>query len=310
VGVSSCLLGTPVRYNGGHKRDRYVTDTLATYFDFVPVCPEVECGLPVPRETMHLAGNPDNPRLVTTQSGVDHTDRMKRFCEQKVAELKNENLGAFIFKKDSPSSGLHRVKVFGNSGKASKKGRGLFADAIVNHFPLLPVEEEGRLNDVYLRENFIERVFCYHRWKNFLENGPDYKKLVDFHTRHKLQIMAHSPKHLSWMGKLVAAGKDIEQRELFEQYQEYLMQAMTLKATIKKNVNVLYHIMGHFKNYISRDEKAELIEVIEDYSRAIIPLVVPLTLIKHYVRKYEVPYLQHQVYLEPHPAELMLRNHV
>ncbi len=310
VGVSSCLLGNPVRYNGGHKQDRYITGILSSYFDFVPVCPEVECGLPVPRETMHLTGDPEDPRLVTTKTGIDHTGRMKDFCRQKLAALEEEDLSAFIFKKDSPSSGLHRVKVYGSSGQSQKKGRGIFAEALVKHFPLLPVEEEGRLNDIRLRENFIERIFCYHRWKTFLGNNPDYKKLVDFHSRHKLQIMAHSPKHLSSMGKLVAAGKNYHRTELLEQYQENLMKAMALKATVKKNVNVLYHIIGHFKTFISADEKAELIEVIEQYSQSLVPLIVPLTLIKHYVRKYNVSYLNNQVYLEPHPSELMLRNHV
>ncbi|MFO7952197.1 MAG: DUF523 and DUF1722 domain-containing protein [Bacillota bacterium] len=310
IGVSSCLLGHPVRYNGGHKQDRYITNILSAYFEFVPVCPEVECGLPVPRETMHLAGDPENPRLVTTSTGIDYTEKMKCFCEQRIAALKKEDLGAFIFKKDSPSSGLQRVKVYDNSGKVQKKGRGLFAEAFVKHFPLLPVEEEGRLNDIRLRENFIERVFCYYRWKTFLKTNPNYKKLVDFHSRHKLQIMAHSPKHLSKMGKLAASGKNFARGELLDQYQKNLMEAMALKATVKKNVNVLYHIMGHFKTLISADEKKELLEAIDQYSRPIVPLVVPLTLVKHYARKYNVTYLHNQVYLEPHPAELMLRNHV
>ncbi len=310
VGVSSCLLGNRVRYDGGHKRDRYVTDILADYFQFIPVCPEVECGLPVPRETMHLSGDPDKPRLVTTKSGLDHTEKMRQFCYNKIKTLEKEKLCAFIFKKDSPSSGLHRVKVYGKSGQAQKNGRGLFAAAVVDHFPLLPVEEEGRLHDAKLRENFIERIYCYHRWLSFKGNHPDYKKLIQFHSQHKLQLMAHSPKHLSAMGKLVASGKDLAGDNLLEQYQLYLMEAMALKSTTKKNINVLYHIMGHFKKYLTGDEKAELIETIENYSRSIIPLVVPLTLINHYVRKYDLSYLQNQSYLEPHPAELMLRNHV
>ncbi len=310
VGVSSCLLGNQVRYDGSHKRDRYITDVLADYFHFIPVCPEVECGLPVPRETMHLEGDPEQPRLVTTRSNIDHTVKMKKFCTEKIRELQNEKLSAFIFKKDSPSSGLYRVKVYGHSGQAQKKGRGLFASAVTNHFPLLPLEEEGRLHDVKLRENFIEQVFCYHRWQSFLEGKPDYKKLVKFHTRHKLQLMAHSPKHLSKMGKLVAAGKTMPPEELLDQYQAFLMEAMALKATIKKNVNVLYHIMGHFKTFLTGDEKAELLEIIDAYARSITPLVVPLTMVSHYVRKHGVSYLQDQVYLEPHPSELMLRNHV
>ncbi len=310
VGVSSCLMGNPVRYDGGHKHDRYITDVLSAYFELIPVCPEVECGLPVPRESMRLVGEPEQPRLVTSRSGIDHTARMLSFCSLRVSQLENEDLCAFIFKKDSPSSGLHRVKVYGGSGPAQKKGRGLFAAALVNRFPYLPVEEEGRLHDAPLRENFIERVFCYQRWKSFLKDSPDYKKLVLFHTRHKLQLMAHSPIHLSKMGKLVAAGKTIPREKLLDDYQSSLMELLALKATTKKNINVLQHINGYFKKFISRDEKAELIELIDSYARLIVPLVVPLTLVNHYIRKYKVSYLLNQTYLEPHPAELMLRNHV
>ncbi len=310
VGVSSCLLGNPVRYDGGHKQDRFITDTLAHYFHFIPVCPEVECGLPVPRETMRLVGDPEHPRLMTSKTGVDHTEKMINYSAYKAKQLENEDLCAFIFKKDSPSSGLHRVKVYSNTGPARKKGRGLFAAAMVKCFPLLPMEEEGRLHDARLRENFIENIFCYHRWKMFLDNNPDYKKLVVFHTRHKLQLMAHSPKLLSIMGKFVAAGKHMPREILLEQYQQYLMESLSFKATVKKNGNVLHHIIGHFKNLITGDEKTELLEVIDSYTRSIVPLIVPLTLINHYVRKYKVPYLQDQTYLEPPPAELMLRNHV
>ncbi len=310
IGVSSCLLGNPVRYDGGHKHDRYITDILANYFHFVAVCPEVECGLPVPRETMRLVGNSENPRLVTSKSGIDHTEKMLSFCNQKLRSLESEDLKAFIFKKDSPSSGLYRVKVYGESGQAQKNGRGLFASALVNYFPNLPVEEEGRLHDPALRENFIEKVFCYNRWKNFLKADPDYKKLIDFHSRHKLQLMAHSQKLTSKMGRLVAAGKAAQGKELLEEYQLFLLEALALKATTKKNVNVLYHIAGHFKKLITGDEKKELIELINNYAHFLVPLVVPLTLINHYVRKHGNSYLQNQTYLEPHPSELMLRNHV
>ncbi len=310
VGVSSCLLGNRVRYDGGHQRDRYITDVLADYFNFIPVCPEVECGLPVPRETMRLVGDAEHPRLITSKKGIDHTEKMIRYCTHKVQQLENENLSAFIFKKNSPSSGLHRVKVYGSSGQPQKKGRGLFAAAVVNRYPFLPVEEEGRLHDAPLRENFIEKVFCYHRWKMFLQNNGGYKELVIFHTDHKLQLMAHSPKHLSKMGRLVAESKHVSREELLGKYQECLLEALSLKATVKKNVNVLYHIMGHFKKLISSDEKSELLEIINSYAQSYVPLVVPLTLINHYVRKYRIFYLLEQSYLKPHPDELMLRNHV
>ena len=311
MGISACVLGKEVRYDGGHRRDRYVTDVLGQYFEFVPVCPEVECGLSVPREAMRLVGDPESPRLLTSRTGVDHTERMRDWSRKRVEELTGEGLAGFIFKKDSPSSGLHRVKVYHPSGESSSRdGRGLFAAALVEAMPLLPVEEEGRLNDPGLRENFIERVFSLRRWMDFLAEGPDYRSLVAFHTRQKLLMMAHSPVHFTRLGRLVAEGKAWPPDELLEQYGTLYMQALEIVSTVNKNVNVLQHIMGYFKEYLSADEKAELLEVIWDYRAAQVPLVVPLTLVKHYVRKYQVEYLATQVYLLPHPAELMLRNHV
>lgn len=310
VGVSSCLMGNRVRYDGGHKEDRFIKDILGLYFEFVPVCPEVECGLPVPREAMRLVGEPQSPRLITIKTGIDLTDQMLEFSRSKIRELKADDLAAFIFKKNSPSSGLHRVKVYGKGSSPTRSGRGLFAAALVEAFPQLPVEEEGRLNDAAFRENFIEQVFCYQRWKDFLQDHPDYKKLIVFHARHKLQLMAHSTRHLSLMGKLVADGKNYDRKVLLDHYEANLLEALKLKATVKKNVNVLQHIMGYFKKVLSADEKKELLDLIDRYAAHYLPLIVPLTLLNHYIRKYKISYLQNQTYLEPHPAELMLRNHV
>ena len=206
VGVSSCLLGEQVRYDGSHKHDHYITDTLGRFFRFVPVCPEVGCGLPVPREAMRLEGDAAAPRLVTNRTGVDLSARMREYCQSTVAELEKEDLCGFIFKKDSPSSGLFRVKVY-NGGMPAKTGRGLFADAVVKHFPLLPVEEEGRLYDMNIRENFIERVFAFREWKDFLLGERGIGDLVEFHSKRKLQVMAHSPEIYRQMGRLVAEGK-------------------------------------------------------------------------------------------------------
>lgn len=309
VGVSSCLLGEPVRYDGGHKHDHYVTDTLGRFFRFVPVCPEVGCGLPVPREAMRLEGDPATPRLVTNRTGVDLTERMLEYCRITVRDLEKEDLCGFIFKKNSPSSGLFRVKVY-QGGMPAKSGRGLFAAAIVGHFPLLPVEEEGRLYDMGIRENFIERVFAYREWKDFLLGNRGLGELVEFHSRCKLQIMAHSPEIYRELGRLVAEGKALERTILLDRYQELLMRALALQATVKKNSNVLFHIMGYFKQRLMPDEKVELLEVLDSYHGGLVPLVVPITLLKHYVRKFNQEYLSKQTYLSPHPMELMLRNHV
>jgi len=309
LGVSSCLLGEQVRYDGGHKHDHYITDTLGRFFHFVPVCPEVGCGLPVPREAMRLEGDPAAPRLVTSRTGIDLTERMGEYCQRTVQELENQDLCGFIFKKNSPSSGLFRVKVYGG-GMPVKTGRGLFAEAFVRHFPLLPVEEEGRLYDMNIRENFIERVFALREWKDFLLEKRGMGALVEFHSRRKLQLMAHSPEIYREMGRLVAEGKSLAWAELLDRYQDMLMRALSLHATVKKNSNVLSHIMGYFKQQLTPEEKVELLEVINSYQRGLVPLIVPVTLLKHYVRKYDQEYLQKQTYLSPHPLELMLRNHV
>ena len=310
LGISACLLGENVRYDGGHKLDRFLTDTLGQYVEYVPVCPEVECGLPIPREAMHLEGNPDYPRLVTIRTKQDMTDRMVQWARKRVIDLEKEDLYGFIFKSDSPSNGMERVKVYNEKGMPVKKGVGIFAKIFMDHFPLLPVEDEGRLQDPNLRENFIERIFTLKGWREVLAKKERRGIVVDFHTRHKLLILSHSPKHYQTMGKLVAMAKDLALKELYQQYQTLLMESLELKTTPKKNANVLQHMMGYFREQLSSDEKKELLEVIDHYRKGYIPLVVPITLISHYVRKYDQPYLKEQIYLNPHPLELQLRNHV
>jgi uncharacterized protein YbgA (DUF1722 family)/uncharacterized protein YbbK (DUF523 family) len=310
LGISSCLLGENVRYDGGHKLDRFLTDTLGQYVEYVPVCPEVECGLPIPRESMHLEGDPDSPRLVTIRTKQDMTDRMVRWARNRVSELEIEDLCGFIFKSDSPSSGMERVRVYNEKRTPVKKGVGMFARIFMDHFPLLPVEEDGRLHDPILRENFIERIFSLKRWREILSKKESRGNLVEFHTKHKLLVLSHSPKHYQMMGKLVAKAKEIPIKELYQEYQAILMEALQIKATPKKNSNVLQHMMGYFREELSSNEKQELLEVIDDYRQEYIPLIVPITLIQHYVRKYDQPFLKEQVYLSPHPLELQLRNHV
>jgi uncharacterized protein YbgA (DUF1722 family)/uncharacterized protein YbbK (DUF523 family) len=310
LGVSSCLLGNSVRYDGGHKRDGYVVDTLGQFFAFLPVCPEVECGLSVPRESMRLEGDPESPRLVTNRTKADLTERMLAYCAGRAQDLACEGLRGFIFKKDSPSSGLHRVKVYDENGSPGRTGRGLFAAAFTARFPLVPVEEEGRLNDPDLRENFIERVFAYARLEDFLASRPSLGELVGFHTAHKLLVMSHSVTIYRELGALVGQAKSMDRDELFARYRALFMKAMAVQATEKKNANVLMHIMGYFKKRLSSGEKAELLELIGQYGAHLVPLIVPMTMIRHYIRKYEEAYLAGQIYLSPHPAELMLRNHV
>ena len=308
MGVSACLLGEKVRYDGGHQWDRYLTDTLGQYFEFVPVCPEVEIGLPVPREALRLVGEAERPRLVTSRSGQDLTERMETWAAQRVVELEREGLCGFIFKGRSPSSGMARVKLYEPSGIPSQKGVGLFARIFMQHFPLLPVEEDGRLHDPKLRENFIECVFTFKRWRDLLAGGRSLGRLVEFHSRHKLLLLAHSTEIYRQMGKLVADGKALPAEELFQSYEALLMKGMRLLPTVKKHLNVLQHLLGYFKNQLSADEKQELLEIFEQYRQGDVPLIVPVTMINHLVRKYQQPYLAQQFYLHPHPGELRLRN--
>ncbi len=309
IGISACLLGEKVRYDAGHQLDRYVTDTLGHYFEWLPVCPEVEYGLPVPREPMRLVGNPDSPRLMTIRTGIDHTDGMLKWAEKKLKELEEEELCGFIFKSRSPSSGIGGVKVYTPSGMLSQRGIGLFGRAFMNKFPVIPVIDDGRLHDPGLRENFIERVFVYKRWQGFMKKGGLIRDLVAFHTEHKLLILSHSPKHFSVLGRLVAKPKHYKPEDLNAEYVKLLMECLRLVATVKKNTNVLQHIAGYFKNKLSSDDRKELLEVIENYHKGYVPLIVPIVLVRHYVRKFNEPYLQRQYYLNPHPLELMLRNH-
>jgi uncharacterized protein YbgA (DUF1722 family)/uncharacterized protein YbbK (DUF523 family) len=310
IGISSCLLGNEVRWNSGHKLDKYLAHTLGQFVEYVPVCPEVEAGFGVPRESFRLVGVPDSPRLVTFKSKTDHTDRMLTWAQKRVRELEKEELCGFIFKSDSPSSGMIRVKVYNEKGMPHKIGIGMFARAFMEHFPLIPVEDDGRLNDPIIRENFILQIFTMKRWRDNLARKRGIGSLVDFHTRNKLLMLSHSPKHYRLMGKLVAEGKKMPLGDLYDQYQLLLMEALRLKTTIRKNINVLQHLMGYFKKQLSGDEKQELLEAFDQYRSEYVPLIVPITLINHYVRKYDQPYLKQQTYLNPHPLELKLRTHV
>ena len=309
LGISSCLLGNKVRYDGGHTLDHYVTETLGQYFHWIPVCPETESGLPVPREAMRLTGSPAAPRLVTVRTGIDHTNGMLAWASRKIPELEKEELCGFIFKSKSPSSGMGGVKVYSDAGVPSKQGVGIFAKAFMSHFPLLPVIDDGRLHDPSLRENFIERVFVYRRWQKLMQAGATAGNLVAFHSRHKYLILAHSPKHYSALGKLVADVKKHPPQKLLAEYIRLLMEGLTLIATAKKNTNVLLHMAGYFKHLLKPEEKNELLEIIEQYHQEFVPLIVPIVLLRHYVRQFQEPYLSSQYYLDPHPVELMLRNH-
>jgi len=310
VGISACLLGEKVRYDGGHKLDHYLKDTLGRFVEWMPVCPEVESGLPVPREAMHLTGMAGSPRLVTRKTGTDYTGLMQQWAGGRLEELEKEGLCGFVFKSRSPSSGMRGVKVYNPSGIAVNSGVGIFARAFMDMFPLIPVEDDGRLNDPDLRENFVERLFIFKRWKAMNAAGGTIGDLVSFHSDHKLLILAHSPRHYTMLGRLVAGARKKDRQRILTEYESMLMEGLKFIATKKKNTNVLQHAAGYFKKQLTAEEKKELLELIETYHRGLVPLIAPIVLINHYVSKFDEPYLKRQYYLNPHPAELMLRNHV
>jgi uncharacterized protein YbgA (DUF1722 family)/uncharacterized protein YbbK (DUF523 family) len=311
IGVSACLLGENVRFDGGHRRDRFLTDTLARFVTFVPVCPEVELGLGTPRETLRLVSVASDgpPRLVAPASGADHTDGMARLARERVAGLEAQGLWGYITKKDSPTCGLERVRVYDRNDVPARRGVGLFAAALLAGAPLLPVEEDGRLQDPRLRENFFERVFAYGRLRALFGSRWTAGDLVAFHTREKLLLMAHAPAVYRRLGQLVAAPHAMPREELARTYQETFMTGLRTLATKGRHVNALQHMQGFVSDALAPDERAELEGVIADFGHGLVPLVVPLTLLRHHVRKQKVEWLSIQTYLDPHPKELMLRNH-
>ncbi len=302
LGISSCLLGEKVRYDGNHKMDPYLVRTLGRFVDYVPVCPEFECGLGVPREPMRLVGDPDCPRLVTIKTGVDLTERMEKWSEKRLRELAREDLCGFIFKSRSPSSGMERVKVYDKKGFSRKAGSGVFARAFMERFPELPVEEEGRLHDPALRENFLERVFLLHTWKETCLRNPSARRslgaLVDFHARMKLTLLAHSPSHYQTLGRMIATAKGRPIGEVYSQYIAGLMNGLKKRPTAKTHCNALQHAFGFFKNHIDSGDKQEFLDLLEQFRLGHVPLLVPVTLLRHYTRKHGQTYLERQAYLD------------
>lgn len=307
IGISACVLGEKVRFDSGHKLSRFVTKELAPFFNFVPVCPEVGMGMTVPRPTIRLMSNAERIALVETKDETkDYTDGMLEFSSNKVDELKQQELCGYIVCAKSPTCGMERVKVYSKGG-ASKEGIGLYTQVLMTEMPWLPVEEDGRLNDPILKENFVSRVFSLRDFYDSMDGEPTAGKIVAFHSRYKLTLMAHKPEAYKELGQLVARVADYEPQEFFELYRLKFMQALTNRASRKNNSNVLMHIQGYFKKWLSTQEKQELRRIIDEYRDGVLPLLSPLTLIKHYLALYPDAYLQQQKFLDPHPQELRLR---
>ncbi len=315
VGISSCLLGELVRYDGAHKKNDYIKSTLGEYFEFISFCPEVSAGLGIPRIPIHLVRQGESIRAQTVKGEVfDYTEPLTEAIDKIKARV--PLLAGYILKKDSPSCGMERVKVYDAEylykRSPEKVGIGLFAAALKQQFPNLPLEEEGRLGDPHLRENFIQRVYVYHRWQQLLAKGIKPNDLVQFHSDHKYLIMAHDQDGLRQLGQLVAqAGKNaLDLPALSHQYITLLMQVLKRIATRGQQANTLSHIMGYLREYLDSADRAELVEMIERYQQGYIPLIVPITLLKHHFRRHPMPYIDRQYYLNPHPGELMLLNQV
>jgi uncharacterized protein YbgA (DUF1722 family)/uncharacterized protein YbbK (DUF523 family) len=313
IGVSSCLLGNEVRFDGGHKRDEFLLNTLGHFVEFVPICPEMDIGLGTPRETLRLVRDNDKVgeiRLVGNKSATDSTAAMNTYAAKRLNSLAREDLSGYVLKKDSPSCGMERVRVYRSSGIPTRDGIGLFASALMRRYPNLPIEEEGRLSDPHLRENFVERVFAYRRLRTFFSARWTRGGLVQFHTAHRLTLMAHSPRMYRELGQMVGTAKTIPRDELSERYQRDFMAALKTLATTARHTNVLQHMLGYLREHLDTSARTELTSLIDNYRGGLVPLIVPITMLRHYVRKFDVSNLRGQIYLEPHPKELMLRNHV
>jgi uncharacterized protein YbgA (DUF1722 family)/uncharacterized protein YbbK (DUF523 family) len=310
IGISSCLLGETVRWNGGHKKDSYIDEVLGQFFDWVHVCPEMDVGMGVPREPVHLTGSLENLRLVGKQSKADWTAKMLRYSRGRINELQSLKIGGFIFKNNSPSCGIKGINIYPNKGRPRPVGVGLFANEFIKRHPVLPVEEEGRLRDPRIRENFLVRVFSYQRLQQLMDSRFSRAGIIDFHTHHKFLLLAHDRKKYSALDRLVAQSKQLSPAKFRHQYSALFMRVLSTQTTVKKNVDVLQHMLRYVKIYLDKEDKQDILQSIGDYHQGRVPLVVPLTLIKHYGRKYRIEALMDQVYLNPHPNELLLRNHV
>lgn len=310
IGISACLVGHEVRYNGGSLKPPMINDHFAQYFNYVTFCPEVGIGMGVPRETIRLVSEKGNIRLKSSTGENDYTDAMQEYSKQKVDELSKLNIYGYILKKDSPTCGMERVKIYHNNNMPEKNGIGMFAQVLLDRFPMVPVEEEGRLKDIRLRESFVERVFAFKRLKDFIGDSPTVGKLMSFHTAHKMQLMAHNPEKFRKLGRKVALVKKDQLNNFLIEYATDFMDTLNTRASLKKQTDVLYHLLGYFKKEITSEEKQEFIKLVEQYKKQMIPFIVPLTMLRHYLKKYPDDWLQSQIYLDPYPEELMLRSYL
>ena len=328
LGISSCLLGHKVRYNGGHKRSSFCVNTLARFFHFEPICPELAIGLGIPREPIRLVGKladsslsaekssssaPGkklNIRVVGTDNAeLDVTDDLVQYGRQMAGQL--SHICGYILMQKSPSCGMDRVKVYHQNGHPlGESAPGAYAGAFMDSCPLLPVEEEGRLHDPVLRENFFTRVYAYYSWQKMVLAQPSYNALVEFHAMYKYMIMAHYPQGYKRLGQIVARGRESSLPALLEEYFEAFMTALKRRANRKSHTNAMMHILGYVKKSVAGKERNQLLTLIEEYRQGMVPLIAPMTMLRHFIENHGSPYIQKQTYLTPHPDQLGLRNQI
>ena len=307
IGVSACLLGKEVRFNAQHKYHWYINEILGKYFDYVPICPEVAIGMGVPRKSVRLVGHSDSPEMIEPISGKNWTEKMVSYSEKKVKNF--GDLSGFLFKRASPTCGVFRVKVYQKNGIPLPEGMGLFSQKVSQEWPLLPIEEEGRLNDTMLRENFLERVFGYQRIRKLMEKKFQRKDWIDFHTQNKFLLLAHSRKYYTELGHLVSAIEKKSPMDFKQEYSVLYMEALAVQTTRKKHGDVLLHILGFLKKILTKEQKEDILKAIKNYTESVYPLIVPMTLLNHYITLNKIDYIQKQIYLCPTPEDLCLRNH-
>ena len=308
IGVSACLLGEKIRPGGSHARSNYLTQTLSKHVEFIPLCPEMACGMGINREKVRQVQCSDDIRLIAHETGEDWTERMDSWCSHLLPGLEEDELSGFILKNNSPSCALKMGKIYDTTGKSPRHGQGFFTTRLAAHFPLLPLESDEGLKNPILRENFIHRIYVLDRWHTFMKRGGQIGHLVDFHTRHKLLVMAHSPDAYRELGRMLARLDNADLDALAGRYINRLMEVLNAQASRKRHVNVLQHVLGYLRKHVDAANRADLVDVIDDYRRGVVPLVVPVTLLKHHFRRSPNSYISQQVYMDPHPRELMLRN--
>jgi uncharacterized protein YbgA (DUF1722 family)/uncharacterized protein YbbK (DUF523 family) len=309
VGISACLLGHKVRYNGVSAHDKITIDKFTPHFEWIPVCPEVEIGLGTPREPIRLVQDGDGTKLIGTKSRIDLTERMQGYADEKAAELAKQPLAGYILKRNSPSCGMERVRVYNNTPIPIRNGTGLFTKSLEDRFPNLPIEEEGRLQDTQIRENFATRLFAYDRWLKFRASSPSLDQLMRFHAANKMLLLAHDNTQKQKLGNLIATAESCSDA-LLDEYETRFMNALKKPTTRGQHINVIQHLLSSLKARLSQRERTALEVAINEYRQGWVPLTTPLVLLQHYLSNYVSSWIEGQTYLDPYPRDLALRSHV